>query len=277
MQVVKHVFEYSSRSELPLRLVPVGDIHLGHRNVDFDILEKVLKYIAKTENCFFLGMGDYADSITTKDRRFDFQSLDLNYPTPDKQYRKIRELFEPIKDKCLGLLHGNHDYIHWKEHNHNYVDDLAYDLGVPYLTVDAYIRIVFKRKSGGHAKQRAFDLYAHHGWTGARTIGGRINRITDLANIFPGLPLYLMGHCHLLGPIPPRIQLKVNQGLQVVEMKQNFVFTGSFLRGYVPKAMSYVESKTYVPTALGSPVISIRPLEGKYPFEVKVSLITSET
>jgi len=248
MQVLKKVFEYSSGDDGTLKLVALGDIHLGHRNVDLRVLNKVINFIKNEDNCLWLGMGDYADAITVKDRRFDLNSIDPNYPTPDKQYRRIRELFEPIKEKCLGLLDGNHDYLHWKLHNHNYVDSLAYDLGVPYLTIDAYIRLVFKRNSGKRAKQKQFDFYAHHGWTTARTMGGRINRITDLASIFPNLPLYLQGHVHLLGPIPPRVQLQVDNGLNVREMKQNFVFTGSFLKGYMPNAISYVEAKSYVPT-----------------------------
>jgi len=272
MQIIRHVIEFSSREDDTWILVPLGDIHLGHRNVEFTILEKVLEFIKETPNCLWLGMGDYADAITVKDRRFDLNAVDPDYPTPDKQYRKIRELFEPIKDKCLGLLDGNHDYLHWREHNHNYVDSLAYDLGVPYLTMDAYIRLSFVRNSGKHKKSNQFNIYAHHGWTGARTIGGKINRIEDLATIFPNLHLYLMGHVHLLGAAPPRYQLSVNNKLQVVDHKEYFVFTGSFIRGYMPNAMSYIEAKTYVPTALGSPVITINVNDKRRePFKITVS------
>ena len=271
MQIIKCTFTFNSKSENEWQLVPIGDIHLGHKNVDLDLLKKIIKYVEETDRCYWIGMGDYCDAITAKDRRYDLNSIDPRFPTPDKQYRAIREMFEPIKDKCIGLLDGNHDYLHWREHNHNYVDDLAYDLGVAYLTMDAYVRLVFVRKSGKKPKQNRLDIYAHHGWTGARTLGGRINRITDLANIFPNLPLYLMGHVHLLGAVPPRIQLSVDNRLNVVEQRQYFVFTGSFLKGYMPDAMSYVEMKTYVPTTLGSPIITIRIDDAK-PNPIRISV-----
>jgi len=275
MQVIKRILEFSSHKESNWTIVPIGDIHFGHRNVDLDKLRNTIKFVEKTERCLWLGMGDYADAITVKDRRFDLNSVNPDYATPDKQYRFIRSIFAPIKEKCLGLLDGNHDYIHWKQHNHNYVDGLAYDLGVPYLGINAYVRLVFTRKSGKRKKQNRFDIYCHHGWTGARTVGGRINRITDLANIFPNLPLYLMGHVHLLGPAPPRIQLSVDSRLNVTELRQNFVFTGSYLKGYMPDATSYVEAKTYVPTTLGSPTITIKVNDNKRtPFNVTVGEVT---
>ena len=243
---------------MKLNLVALGDFHVGHRNVDYDLLERVINTVKDTPDCLWIGMGDYADCITFQDKRFDLNAVDPTCMTPDCQYRRVKELLEPIKDKCIGLLDGNHDYLFWRRYQHNYVDSLAYQLGVPYLTMDAYIRLRFIRKSGKHPKTRQFNIYAHHGWTGARTVGGRINRIQDLAKIFPNLDLYLMGHTHLLGQAPPQVQLSVDQHLNVVEHVERFVFTGSFLRGYMPDAVSYIETKTLTPTSLGAPLIRIQ-------------------
>ncbi|MFQ6076860.1 MAG: hypothetical protein ACE5Z5_12150 [Candidatus Bathyarchaeia archaeon] len=257
MRVVKRVVEYESRRELPFILVPVGDIHLGHINVEKKTLGRVLRFIEETPNCLWLGMGDYADAITIKDYRYNPDSVDREFETPQAQYREVERLFRPIAQKCLGLLDGNHDYKLWRKYQHNYVDDLAYHLGVTYLTMDAYIRLVFSRKSGKRAKKNQLNIYAHHGWTGARTSGAKINRIEDLAKIFPLCNLYLMGHMHDIGPSQPRVRLSVDRGLNVVDHEERFIQTGSFLRGYVDGTMGYVEEKTYMPAALGSPKISI--------------------
>ena len=257
MKVVARRIE-SEKRHPKLNLVALGDLHVGHRNVDYDTLERVIEYIKDTPNCLWLGMGDYADCVTFKDKRFDLNAVDPTCMTPDLQYRRVKQLFEPIKDKCLGLLDGNHDYLFWRRYQHNYVDWLAYELGVPYLTMDAYIRFSFVRKSGRTPKIRQVNIYAHHGWTGARTVGGKINRIQDLAKIFPNLDIYLMGHVHLLGQAPPQVQLSVDNNLNVVEHVERFVFTGGFLRGYMPDAVSYIETKTLTPASLGSPLIKIR-------------------
>jgi hypothetical protein len=272
MRVVKKLIEFKSRSEKDWFLVPIGDLHLGNSNCDLDHFKRVIEFVKNEKRCLWIGMGDYADAITSKDKRYDPNSMDTDYATPDVQYRAVEELFRPIAGKCVGLLDGNHDYQHWLEHGHNYVDTMAYNLGVPYLTMDAYIRLVFKRLHS----QCAIEIYAHHGWSTARSDGAKVNRIEDLALVFPNLDLYLMGHVHLLGSSPSKFQLSVDAGLNIVQKRETFVFTGSFLKGYVDGTVSYVERKTYAPTALGSPKIKIIiATGGEHDFnKIEVSEIT---
>ncbi len=258
MQTHRFVIGFESHGDAEAELIPFGDIHFGHANCDLDLMQKTRDYIQSDPRRLWLGMGDYCDAITAKDKRFDPHSVDQNYPTPDVQYRAIKDLFYPIRGQCLGLLDGNHDYSHWLFHNHNYVDQLAYELDVKYLTIDAYIRLVFQRNSGKQPKQNQFNIYAHHGYTSARTSGAKVNRIQDLAQIFPNMNLYLMGHVHLSREAPPQTQLYADQKMNIIHHEERFVFTGSYLRGFMPGAASYVEARGYTPTSLGSPVIKIQ-------------------
>jgi hypothetical protein len=259
MRVVQKIIDLDSRTEKDWRLIPIGDIHIGNRNCDIPLLQRIVDRVRDDERALWIGMGDYSDSITCKDKRYDLNSIDSRFATPDVQYRKIEEIFRPIKDKCIGLLDGNHDYLQWLEHSHNYVDTMAYNMGVPYLTMDAYVRLSVRRHygEGKTAGAKNIEFYAHHGWSNARTNGSKVNRIEDLAGIFPNLDLYLMGHVHLLGNSPSRFQLAVDKSMKIVQKKEHFVFTGSFLKGYVDGTVSYVERKAYQPTALGSPCIKM--------------------
>jgi len=240
----------------PLTLVTIGDIHWGNNNVDKKMLNNVIKYV-KEHRCYWIGMGDYGDAIIPDDRRFNLDTIDAEYNTPKAQYKAIKELFRPIANKCLGLADGNHDYLHWIKHQHNYVEELAEDLGVPYLQIDCFLRFYFKRYNTN------FDVYAHHGWTGARTKGGKINRIYDLEQIFPMCNLYVMGHMHDLGLTDKKINLWVDDDMKIRDKISYFLFSGSFLKGYVADQISYVEEKTYRPSVLGSPVLSVTPKKGK--------------
>lgn len=239
-----------------LIFVPFGDQHFGHVNCDKQMIKNVIKFI-KTNDCVWLGGGDYADAIIPTDRRFDYRSIDEQYKTPQLQYNKIGELLKPIANKCLGLLDGNHDIIHWKRQAHNYVMELANRLNVPYLTIDAFLRFYFEKYKTN------FDVYTHHGWTGARTKGGKIARIYDLEQIYPMLDMYLMFHIHDLGIVDKKANLYINGDLIIRDKTSLFVMGGSFLRGYVKDKVSYVEEKTYRPSILGSPVITIIPRKGK--------------
>jgi len=240
-----------------ITLVALGDIHFGHRNCDKEMLKNVLAFIRRRKNCYWIGGGDYGDAIIPTDRRFDYRSLDEEYKTPQLQYNRIEELFTPISDKCLGLLDGNHDIIHWKKHAHNYVEELADRIGVPYLTISSYLRFHFEKHDAN------FDMYAHHGWTGARTKGGKIARVYDLEATFPFADLYLMFHMHDLGWADKKAKLYVDEDEEIRDKISWFLMGGSFLRGYVKNQVSYVEERTYRPTLLGSPVLTIHPVRGK--------------
>ena len=249
MQIIKRIID-----DQFLVNVKLGDIHLGNNNCDKRMVENVLNYI-KTHKCTWLGMGDYADAITPSDPRFDYRSIDRDYQTPQDQYAKIYDWFKPIKNKCLGLLDGNHDILHWKKHAHNYVKELAEKLDVEYLTIDAFIRLYFSKFDAN------YDIYAHHGWTGSRTKGAKIMRIYDLESFLAHE--YDMGHIHDLGLVDKKVQLYVDKDLEIKDRLSWYVLTGGFLRGYVKGQVSYVEEKTYRPTALGSPVLTITPIKGK--------------
>ena len=259
MRVVRYIVKKPE-----LKIVPLGDIHLGHVSCDKRILANVLQYI-KDHDVYWVGGGDYGDAIIPTDKRFDYRSIDSKFKTPQEQYSKIEQLFAPIADKCVGLLDGNHDIIHWKRHTHNYVKEMAERLGVPYLTIDAYLRFKFSKYNA------SFDVYTHHGWSGARTKGGRIARIYDLEAIFPWASMYLMFHMHDLGLADKKASLYVDDDMEIRDKIKWFVFGGNFLRGYQKDTISYVEEKTYRPSLLGSPLITIKPRKGKktISFDVK--------
>jgi hypothetical protein len=253
MKVVRNIVQ---RDELTI--VALGDIHLGHINCDKSVLNNVIDYI-KDNDVYWVGGGDYGDSIVPNDKRFDYRAIDTEFKTPREQYREIEKLFTPIKNKCLGLLDGNHDIIHWKKNSiHNYVEELSERLNVPYLTIDAYLRLMFPSFDNA-----CFDIYTHHGWSGSRTKSSRVKNISDLATVFPYADLYLMFHMHDIGIADKTANLYIDDNMEIRDKLSWFVFGGNFLRGYMKNTVSYVEEKTYRPALLGSPIITIKPRRGK--------------
>lgn len=261
MLFVKKRLQYSSRADALFYLVALGDVHRGHRFMDEDLFNAYLDWIAETPNCLVVGMGDYAECMEASDPRLDYNQVDRDYMSPDRQYRQVTSDFSRIKDKLLVLLDGNHDYGFWRRHNHNYVDDLAYALKVPYAGISAYIRLSFERKPEGKEKPEisVFNLYAHHGWTAARTDSYKVKVIQDLNRIFPHLNAYFMGHVHRLGEGLPLTTLYVDQGGNVRDWTERYFFTGSFIKAYDPGVGSYVESRALPPTELGAAILEVKP------------------
>lgn len=258
MKVIKVDYDYESREDSVVRFVGLGDIHRGNPWLQEKPFYKMLEWIEENP-CYVILMGDYGEAINAKDPRHDYNAIDWKYATPDKQYRQTLMDLEPIKDKIVCMLDGNHDYNYWRRHNHNYVDWIATDLGVPYVGVSGYVLFRFRRKSGKARSAQTLKIYAHHGWSGGRTDAYKVKVIHDLKNIFNDPHLFLMGHCHRLGEVFPTTYLYVSNRGYIREYTQKYFYTGSYLKGYAEGVGSYVEARAYSPTQIGSPIIEVKP------------------
>jgi DNA repair exonuclease SbcCD nuclease subunit len=212
-------------------------------------------------------MGDYLDSICIGDKRFDPMEVDRNYRIKDlsnlanNQLNHFLELIDPIKDKVICFLSGNHED---SLRRHSYLDitlELCRKLSVPYLGYNGFIQLTFKRQvSKGETKGATtiYTIYAIHGFGASRNSGSKVNKMEDVAHVF-NADLILMAHEHKKIAAPPVLRLGLNSRGKLIQEVQNAVMTGSFLRGFVEGSSSYVERSGYHPTDLGVPIVTIKP------------------
>jgi len=259
MDVIRKDYNYDSREDDTVTIVGLGDIHRGNPWLDEKRFYRTLDWIEE-HNCYVILMGDYGECINSKDPRHDYNAIDWEYSTPDKQYKQTRDDLERIKDKCIMMLEGNHESNFWRRHNHNYTEWLATDLGIPYPGISGYVLFRFKRKAGKSYDSRIFRIYAHHGWAGGRTDGYKVKVIQDLTNIFDDANAYMMGHTHRLGEVFPTTRLYIdNRTASIRERHQKYFYTGSYIKGHEKGRGSYVEARAYPPTQLGSLFMEVRP------------------
>lgn len=255
---VKHVYKDTTST---VTLLPLGDLHVGNKAADKRKIEKTIKFIVSNVD-YWIGMGDYCDAIAPHpdEKRFDFEALDRELLTPDEQYNYIYNLFYPIRQTCLGLLSGNHDYVLSQRNNHAFVDELAAKLGVKPLGYSSFLRFKFQRDQ----HRTTIDLFAHHGFYSGRTKGGKINRVRTLDQIFDA-DIYCMAHVHDFNP-DFRPYLKVDNHMHIIEERKYYVLTGGFLRGWFDDVTTYVERGMFAPTTLGSPIIIFYPEKNRFPW-----------
>jgi len=232
-----------------------GLIYIGNKTVEWNRLSKVLNWIEENE-AYWVFMGDACDAIMPHpmEKRLDLDELDPNFYTPKLQYQKFYELLEPIKKQGLMILAGNHDDTLRRRHYHDYVDEKAHMIGVPYACgLSGFLRLVFKRIKS----KRRFDVYCHHGYSTARTKGAKINRVEDMADMFEA-DIYVMGHVHEIIHTAKTV-MTVKNNLVEEEKVTHFLLSGGFIRGYVDKHQTYIERKMLKPTRLGSIGVEITP------------------
>ncbi len=161
MQVKEFKIPYK-RSDI-FYLYPFGDIHCGTIHCAETEVKAKRDEIKNTPNAYWLGVGDYAEWITSKDPRWD-PSPKVIAPWVEQdniaetQRRWIVDLFEPIKDKCIGLLYGNHEESIRKHNNDNVHKNICDDLKVDNLGYSCFVHLSFKRGTETHLAQSILPL-----------------------------------------------------------------------------------------------------------------------
>jgi len=262
MEFNKIDIKYDSKRQW-LNLVPLGDMHLGNSGCDLKALKDMIDYIKNKEDTYWIGMGDYIDAINYSDPRFDPKTICSKYISEgdiDKiiqlQIDDIVDLFQPIKDKCIGLLRGNHEETIRRHYHYDVLYEITKDLELPkkYCLYDLSVtRLRFERIKSRHC----YDILTAHGNVGGRTYGYKANRINDLHKFFVS-DVYLLAHSHI-----KQAQLSslifFNHIGQECKRKVVDAYTGCFLRGYEKGMTSYIEKWLYPPTDIGCVKLKFQP------------------
>ena len=271
----KRYVQHPSRSDV-FTLWGIGDVHFGAPGCDIKRLRRDIGLVAADPFALWVGLGDMADYIAPGDKRFSAEHLDdkakLNIGRLGQYYMEcVKDLFYPIRDKCLGMLFGNHEEKYFL---HNNRDDghswLCQEMGVVNLKYCALFDLVFvRRKCSGPkllleapphkcGKQVSFRIYTHHGSGGGQTPGGKLNSLIGHMRNHEA-DLILTGHLH-----DNKAQRIVTIGAdatcsKLVHKEKVGVICGSYLQTYNQGSVGYGEMKGYQPTSLGAALVQIVP------------------
>jgi predicted phosphodiesterase len=179
-----------------IELYPLFDWHIGDSMSDAFLIENTLKCIKETPNAYCILGGDLMDTAIASSIG-DTYSAHLQ---PMEQLKLCVKLFDPIKDKILCILPGNHENRVYKSDGIDTTEMMAAQLGLSarYSETTALLFIRFGQETRRTAEGRkmTYTVYATHGSGGGRREGGKINRLADLAQIVDA-DVYLCGHTHL--------------------------------------------------------------------------------
>ena len=115
------------------------------------------------------------------------------------QLSQCVKIFEPIKDKILAVLPGNHENRIYRADGIDITEMMCAQLGIAsrYSPTTA---LLFVRFGSGNRKTKfrpmLYTIYVTHGSGGGRKEGGKINRLADLASIVDA-DIYIHAHTHL--------------------------------------------------------------------------------
>lgn len=178
-----------------IEIIPMSDLHIGDAMADFKLIMDRIEYVRKTPNAYCILGGDLMDTAISSSVG-DTYGANLK---PMDQLSQCVKIFEPIKDKILAVLPGNHENRIYRSDGIDITEMMCAQLGIAnrYSPTTA---LLFVRFGSGNRKTKfrpmLYTIYVTHGSGGGRKEGGKINRLADLASIVDA-DIYIHAHTHL--------------------------------------------------------------------------------
>ena len=177
-------------------IYPLADVHLGAEGAEVQAFYALIDQIAQEPNSYVTIQGDLIDNGTRNGVTNIFRAT----MPPSQQKKEMAKALEPIRDKILCILPGNHERRSGKDADDCPMYDIAakLDLEDRYREDMAFVRIALgiNRTHTGHGKPYSYLLACVHGAGGGALTGSGVNRAERFASGMDGVDVFIHGHTH---------------------------------------------------------------------------------
>jgi len=227
------------KCKTPKTIYFVGDLHVGTKNFAEEEFLYTIEKIKKDKDALVVLMGDMGEYIVPDDRRFDIENIHPKLNTTERQYHFVRTSLEPIKDKIIGIVEGNHDFVIKKKSGFDIIHLLSHDFDCKYLQSMGIIKLTI----GDYT----YNIVVAHGNSAATTVGGHVNRLMKLVSNFEVSPdVTVMGHVHALQTIcNPKLDFDFNTNNMWLGL------SGCYFKTYEKGLDNYGTKQMYSPLTVG--------------------------
>ena len=248
MKAIKCDLPYAEQIELH----PMADLHLGDPHSDYREIVARIEHIRNTPNAYCILDGDLMDAAIASSIG-DTYGASLQ---PMEQLKECVKMFEPIKDKILAVLPGNHEHRIYKQDGIDMTELMCTQLGIAdkYSSTTALLFIRFGKNSY-HNRRQLYTAYVTHGSGGGRKEGGKVNRLADLASIVDA-DIYIHAHTHLPLVFRESFFRVSGSNSSVAQVEKLFVNTAAAL-----KYGGYGDKQGFKPASTTAPVIYLHGKE----------------
>ena len=180
-----------------ITIIPISDVHLGSPECMEKEFIQFVEKIAKEDNVYVTIGGDLLDNCTRSSIGNPFTAV----LSPSAQKREMAKILEPIKDRILCFVPGNHERRSGRDADDDPVYDIAAILGKEHLYREdiAFLKIKLgkARSSKDQSRYRpTYMLVVVHGSGGGILTGGAVNRNERFGYVIDGMDVLISGHTH---------------------------------------------------------------------------------
>ena len=189
---------YSFGADVPeVTIFPLADVHLGAEGAEVQAFYALVMQIAKEPNSYVTLQGDLIDNGTRNSVTNIFRAT----MPPSQQKREMAKALEPIRDKILCVLPGNHCRRSGKDADDDPMYDIAakLDLEDRYRESIAFVRIALGKRTAGKVrdcKPHVYYLACLHGAGGGGLPGAGVNRNDRFLQTMDGVDILITAHTH---------------------------------------------------------------------------------
>lgn len=229
-----------------VELYPLSDLHYGDPACDVPAFERFAEYILAAPNRYLLSIGDNINNATKSS-----VSNVYNETCPPREQKKwLIKRLEPLKERILVMMDGNHEYRNTKDVDGSITYDIADKLGIAsvYKDNEAVIKVTFGKKDNG--KRNCYTVYCTHGNGGGKRPGGAVNNL-ELLGLSVDADIFVIGHSHKRMAYKSTFRRIDTKNGVIYPVERLFVVSSSWTT-----FSGYAARKMLIPSANGSvPVI----------------------
>lgn len=182
-----------------ITVIPIADVHLGAIEHNTSAWEDFLLKVKDEPSVYFVLVGDLIQNNVRSSVGSPFEQT----WRPMEQKAIMTKYLEPLKDRILCAVSGNHERRTSKESD----QDLTYDIMTKLGIEDRYREnVVFMKVGIGSRNQcnsrktqtpkSSYIFCVTHGAAGGRLTGNPTNRAEEFSRIVEGLDCLIVGHSH---------------------------------------------------------------------------------
>lgn len=243
-----------------IELYPISDLHVGDPEFKEKEFLNFIDYVRKNERAYIITLGDLVNNAI----KSSVSNVYNETMSPNQQKKYIVEVLKPVANKIIAMTTGNHEHRNEKEVDNDITQDIAIMLGIEekYCKNDIRLKVCFGRRKD-NTKKVAYTIYANHGYSSGRRIGGVMNN-AELAGLnFENVDIYIFGHAHKKAVYKNTAFVFDDKNNVVVPKERYFVLTSAWT-GY----SGYARRKLLIPSAPGTVKIVLSGEEKKIKVEV---------
>lgn len=175
-----------------LTLYPISDVHWGAK----ECMEREFKaYLKKIENDPSAAVLLAGDLINNGIKSSVTNVYEEKY-TPHQQKKDMIAMLEPIRNKIVAGVTGNHEYRSFKETSTDITEDIFDRLGLLHIYAgDAgFVKVSLGEKP--NKKPATYMIYLSHGSGGGAMLGSGLSRQDAYHLSIEGVDISITGHTH---------------------------------------------------------------------------------